>query len=103
MGFTGSSAGKESGDRFDFWDRKICWRWHRLPTPVFLGFPGGSDGKESTYSIGCEDPQRRAWQPTLVFLPGESPQKESIGHRESIGHGEADTAKRLSTTEHKTH
>ena len=22
----------------------------RLPTPVFLGFPGGSDGKESAYS-----------------------------------------------------
>ena len=21
---------------------------NRLPTPVFLGFPGGSDGKEST-------------------------------------------------------
>ena len=24
------------------------WRRDRLPTPVFLGFPGGSDGKEST-------------------------------------------------------
>ena len=29
---------------------KICWRRGRLPTPVFLGFPGGSDGKESTCS-----------------------------------------------------
>ena len=27
--------------------RKIPWRRDRLPTPVFLGFPGGSDGKES--------------------------------------------------------
>ena len=24
----------------------------RLPTPVFLGFPGGSDGKESTCNVG---------------------------------------------------
>ena len=24
----------------------------RLPTPVFLGFPGGSDGKESTHNAG---------------------------------------------------
>ena len=26
---------------------KIHWRRNRLPTPVFLGFPGGSAGKES--------------------------------------------------------
>ena len=25
------------------------WRRDGLPTPIFLGFPGGSDGKESTY------------------------------------------------------
>ena len=29
---------------------KIHWRRDRLPTPVFLGFPGGSAGKESTYN-----------------------------------------------------
>ena len=31
----------------------------RLPTPVFLGFPGGSDGKESAGNVGnlgWEDP-----------------------------------------------
>ena len=28
--------------------RKIRWRRDRLPTPVFLGFPGGSADKEST-------------------------------------------------------
>jgi len=33
--------------RFDSWVRKIPWRRDRLPTPVFLGFPGGSDSKES--------------------------------------------------------
>jgi len=26
---------------------KIHWRRDRLPTPVFLGFPGGSAGKKS--------------------------------------------------------
>ena len=31
---------------------KICWRRDRLPTPVFLGFPGGSAGKESTCNVG---------------------------------------------------
>ena len=33
--------------QFNPWVGKICWRRERLPTPVFLGFPGGSDGKES--------------------------------------------------------
>ena len=31
---------------------KICWRRARLPTPVFLGFPCGSAGKESTHNAG---------------------------------------------------
>ena len=34
--------------QFDFWVRKICWRRDRLPTSVFLGFPCGSAGKESS-------------------------------------------------------
>ena len=44
-----------------------------------MGFPGGSDSKEST--CNAEDPglihglgrppQRRKWQPTPVFLPGQ--------------------------------
>ena len=28
------------------------WRRERLPTPVFLGFPGGSAGRESTCNVG---------------------------------------------------
>ena len=49
----GSSAGKEStcnaGDpTFDSWVRKIYCRKDKLPTPVFLGFSGGSDSKKST-------------------------------------------------------
>ena len=38
--------------RFDSWVGKIRWRRERLPTPVFLGFPGGSDCKESACSAG---------------------------------------------------
>ena len=38
--------------------KKVKWRaigWmeaYRLPTPVFLGFPGCSDGKESACNVG---------------------------------------------------
>ena len=38
--------------RFDSWARKISWRRERQPTPVFLGFPCGSAGKESTCNVG---------------------------------------------------
>ena len=37
---------------FNSWVRKIPWRRDRIPTPVFLGFPGGSAGKESTCNAG---------------------------------------------------
>ena len=30
---------------FDSWVGKTPWKRDRLPTPVFLGFPGDSDGK----------------------------------------------------------
>ena len=36
----------------DSWLRKIPWRRDRLPTPVFLGFPGGSAGKASACNAG---------------------------------------------------
>ena len=37
--------------RFHSWVRKICGRRDRLPTPVILGFPGGSAGKESACNV----------------------------------------------------
>ena len=36
----------------DAWVRKLPWRRDRLPTPVLLGFPHGSAGKESTCNVG---------------------------------------------------
>ena len=38
--------------QFDSWVGKMPWRRDRLPTPVFLGFPFGSTGKESTCNAG---------------------------------------------------
>ena len=35
-----------------FLDQEDPLRRDRLPTPVFTGFPGGSDGKESARSAG---------------------------------------------------
>ena len=57
------------------------------------GFPGGSDGKESPYNVGDlgsipglgKLPWRRAWQPTPVFLPGESLWTEEPGGLQFIG------------------
>ena len=53
--------------------------------------PGGASGKEPTcqcrrhemwvQSLGQEDPRRRAWQPTPIFLPGES-----HGQRSRLGY-----------------
>ena len=63
----------------DSWVRKIPWRRDRLSTPVFLGFPGGSDSKESSSNAGDlglipglgRFPWRRERLPTPVFWPGE--------------------------------
>ena len=64
---------------FDSWVRKIHWRRDRLPTPVFLGFPCGSAGKESALDeadLGSitglvRFPWRRERLFTPVFWPGE--------------------------------
>ena len=37
---------------FNSWVGKILWKREWLPTPVFLGFPCGSAGKESACSVG---------------------------------------------------
>ena len=61
--------------QFYSWVRKIPWRRDRLPTPVFLGFPGGSDSKESSCNVGDLDSipglKRVLWR-------GERPTHSSI-------------------------
>ena len=38
--------------QFDSWVGNICWKRDRLLTPVFLGFPCVSAGKESACNAG---------------------------------------------------
>ena len=56
LGFPYSSVGKDClqcrRPGFDPWVGKIPWRRERLPSPVFLGFPFGSAGKESVCNVG---------------------------------------------------
>ena len=68
-----------------------------------LGFPGGTSGKEPTCQCRshkrCRSdpwvgkiPCRRAWQPTPVFLPGESHGQRSLAVYNPQGHKNLDTA-----------
>ena len=47
-------------------------------------------------SLCLEDPWRRAWQPTPVFLPGEFHGQRSLAGYSSWGHKGSDTTERLS-------
>ena len=76
----------------DSWVGKICWRRDRLPTPVFLGFPGGSDGKASTHnaetwaqSLGWEDPLEEGMATHSSILSWKIPWTEEPGGLQSMG------------------
>ena len=61
---------QQGSPQFNSWVRKMLWRRDRLPTPVFLGFPSGSAGKESSCNAG-----------DLGFIPGlERCPGEGIGY-----------------------
>ena len=115
MGFSGSSAGRESSCNAG--DPGLILGWGRSPeegtglvTPAFMGFPRGSDGKESI-CLWCRRPGfdpwlgkipwRMAWQPTPVFLPGESHRQRSLVGYSPWGHNESDTTERLSPAQHR--
>ena len=74
MSFPHSSVGKESTCSaivgsipwFNSWVGRIRWRRDRLPTPVLLGFPCGSAGKESACNAG-----NLGLIPGLGRFPGE--------------------------------
>ena len=79
---------------------------------LIIGFPGGSDGKESACSVKnlptvqetCVQtwvgkiPWRRKWQPIQVFLPGEFHGQWSLTGYSSYGCKEFDMTERLSLT-----
>ena len=75
-----------------------------------VGFPGGSVGKESACNaadvgsiLGLGRSLEEEWQPTLVFLPGESQGQRSLAGYSPQGHKELDTTEWLSTRAHNTY
>ena len=67
-----------------------------------MAFPGGVSGKEAIYQFRrCKRHRfsfwvrkitwRRAWQPTPVFLPGESHRQKNLAVYSAWGHKESDT------------
>ena len=74
-------------------NQELCFTYHSVL------FPDGSNCKESACNEGDpwvgKIPWRRQWQPSLVFLPGESHgQRRLTGYR-SWGHKESDTTEWL--------
>ena len=73
-----------------------------------MGFPSGSDGKESVFNAGDtgsipgsgRSPREEKWPPTLVFLPGKPHGQRTLagyspwGHKR-VGHD-------LATKQHST-
>ena len=91
VGFPGSLAGKES--TCNAGDPGSIPRSRSSPGEG-IGYPlqySGSDSKEYAWNAGdldsipgSDDPLERSWQPTLVFLPGESPWTEESGRLRSM-------------------
>ena len=76
----------------DSWVWKVPWRRGRLPTPVVLGFPGGSDGKESNAmwetwvrSQGWEDPLEEGMAIHSRILAWRIPWTEELSRLQSMG------------------
>ena len=77
--------------------------WEVMPLQrLKVGFPSGSDDKESAYSAGDvrdmgsipgsgKVPCGRQWLPTPVFLSGESHGQRSLAGYSPRGHKESDT------------
>ena len=87
----------------------LCWEdpleRDSLPTPVFLGFLGGSDGKESTCNVGDlglipglgRSPGERNGNPLQYSCSENPPGQRSLVGYSPWGHKESDMSKQLST------
>ena len=90
-------SGSSPGDSFP-------WR-DRLPTPIFLGFPGGSDGKEFAYNAGDlglipglgRSPGRGYGNPLHFSCLENSHGQRSLAGYSPLGNEESDMTKQLST------
>ena len=75
-----------------------------LMYPAYRDFPSGSAVKNLpamqeiwVQFLGWEDPLRRAWQPTRVFMPGEFHGQRSLAGYSPLGNNKSDVTK---ATEH---
>ena len=88
--------------------------WRGIDTAYVLatGFPGGVSGKEPACQCRrCKRrrfdpcirkiPWRRIWQPTPLFLPGESHGQRSLAGYSPQDLKESDMTERLSTAQHR--
>ena len=73
----------------------------------YRGFPGGADSKESACNagdlasiIGLGRSLDEGWQPTPVFLPGESQGQMSLAGYSPCGSTESDKSEQLSTAQY---
>ena len=70
--------------------------------PIVKSFPGGSEVKASACNVGDQGlipglrrfPWRRKWQPTAVFLPGESHGRRTVSYSPR-GRKESDMTEQL--------
>ena len=74
--------------QLDSREGKIPWRRDRLLTPVFLGFPDGSNGKEHACSagdLGWEDPLEKGMATHSSILAWRIPWTEEPGGLHFMG------------------
>ena len=112
MGFPGSSAGKESafsaGDSGLIPESGISPRegissplqysWASVVAQMVKNPPELQ--KTWVQSPGWEDPLEEGWQPTPVFLPGESPWTDEPGGLRSLRSQRVDVTEWLSIAQH---
>ena len=93
---------------FNSWVRETPWRRDRVPTPVFLGFPCGSAGKESAYNagglgsipgLGSSPGERKGYPLQYSCLENPHGQRSLAAYR-PWGRKELDMTEQLSTRIH---
>ena len=84
------------------------WRWKLAADSARLGFPGGSDGKETACNAGdtgsslsWEYPLEEGMATTPAFWPGESHGQRSLVGYSLWGHKKSDMTEWLSTAQQK--
>ena len=92
-------AGGRKGERdsYGVWDGhiqtailKLDYQQEASPVAQMVRTPPAIQ-ETRVRSLGQEDPWRRGWQPTPVFLPGESPGQRSLVYYSPCGCKELDT------------